>query len=192
MIELFRLEPRTMMIYDHPKRMNESYWNIPVRDSVPILNTKFQAISSVGDPRHKRLLLNELERLAPLEYVNMIHLSCVILPSAKIGKGVYMQPQNIVYANTKIGDHVSMCGACNIGHDSTVDDHCTLAPRVIICGNVTIEKGVFLGVGATVLPGRKIGQGAEIGAGAIILEDVPANEVWAGVPAKRIGMKEPW
>jgi acetyltransferase-like isoleucine patch superfamily enzyme len=31
-----------------------------------------------------------------------------------------------------------------------------------------------------------IGAGAVIGMGSVVLHDVPAGEVWAGVPARRI------
>jgi acetyltransferase-like isoleucine patch superfamily enzyme len=31
-----------------------------------------------------------------------------------------------------------------------------------------------------------IGAGAVVGMGSVVLQDVPAGEVWAGVPARRI------
>ena len=51
---------------------------------------------------------------------------------------------------------------------------------------VTIEDDADLGVGATVLPGVRIGRGAQIGAGAVVAEDVPDYAVAAGVPARVI------
>lgn len=51
---------------------------------------------------------------------------------------------------------------------------------------VVIEDGADIGVGAILLPGVHIGKGAIIGAGAVVNTDVPAGEVWAGVPAKKI------
>jgi Hexapeptide repeat of succinyl-transferase len=53
--------------------------------------------------------------------------------------------------------------------------------------NVVIADQVFIGAYALVLKGVKIGEGAVIGAGAIVAKDIPAGEVWAGNPAKRIG-----
>ena len=32
----------------------------------------------------------------------------------------------------------------------------------------------------------KIGDNASIGAGAVVLKDVPSNEVWVGIPAKKL------
>jgi len=62
-------------------------------------------------------------------------------------------------------------------------------------GNTLLVKPVKLGRGATVgvrcviLPGADIGENAIIGAGAVVTKDthVPANEIWAGVPARKIG-----
>jgi acetyltransferase-like isoleucine patch superfamily enzyme len=35
-----------------------------------------------------------------------------------------------------------------------------------------------------------IGDRAVVGAGAVVTHDVPAREIWAGVPARRIGVVE--
>lgn len=49
---------------------------------------------------------------------------------------------------------------------------------------VFIEDDCDLGVGATVLPGVRIGRGAQIGAGAVVAEDIPPYSVAVGVPAR--------
>ncbi|MDZ4844373.1 MAG: acyltransferase [Chitinophagales bacterium] len=51
---------------------------------------------------------------------------------------------------------------------------------------VVIGDGADIGIGVILLPGVRIGKGTIIGAGAVVNTDVPANEVWAGVPAKKI------
>jgi acetyltransferase-like isoleucine patch superfamily enzyme len=51
---------------------------------------------------------------------------------------------------------------------------------------VVVEDDVDLGIGTTVMPGVTIGRGAQIGAGAVITRDVPAYEVWIGVPARKL------
>ena len=49
---------------------------------------------------------------------------------------------------------------------------------------VVLEDGCDIGYGAIILPGITVGKGAIVGAGAVVTKDVPAFEVWAGVPAK--------
>ena len=49
-----------------------------------------------------------------------------------------------------------------------------------------VKKGASIGANATILPGVTIGRHATIGSGAVVTKDVPDNETWAGVPAKKI------
>ncbi|MDR4938368.1 DapH/DapD/GlmU-related protein [Rossellomorea marisflavi] len=49
---------------------------------------------------------------------------------------------------------------------------------------VTIGKSVWIGSGATILPGVTIGDRAVVAAGAVVTKDVPERTVVAGVPAK--------
>ena len=49
-----------------------------------------------------------------------------------------------------------------------------------------IGADVWLGHGAIVMRGVTIGDAAIVGAGAVVTKDVPAFEVWAGVPARPI------
>ena len=43
-----------------------------------------------------------------------------------------------------------------------------------------------MGARSTIMPGVRIGSNAVIGAGSIVTKDVPAETVWAGVPARQI------
>lgn len=54
---------------------------------------------------------------------------------------------------------------------------------------VHIGDDVFIGAGATVLPGVTIGSRAVIGAGAVVTRDVPAGQVVGGVPARSLGTR---
>ena len=49
---------------------------------------------------------------------------------------------------------------------------------------ITIRRGGRIGAGATVLPGRTIGRDGFLAAGSVLTHDLPAGEVWAGVPAR--------
>lgn len=72
-----------------------------------------------------------------------------------------------------------------------------LAPRVMIfthdssrnmenprTGEVFIDDNAYVGAGAVILPGVKIGKNAIVGAGAVVAKDVKANTIVGGVPAK--------
>ena len=61
----------------------------------------------------------------------------------------------------------------------------TVRPR-----NVTIGNNVWIGGGVTIMPGITIGDNAVIGVDSRVTEDVPANAVVAGNPAKVIRILE--
>ena len=51
-------------------------------------------------------------------------------------------------------------------------------------GDIIVEDDVWIGLGATILSGVRIGQGAVIAAGAVVSKDVPPYAIVAGTPAK--------
>jgi acetyltransferase-like isoleucine patch superfamily enzyme len=53
-----------------------------------------------------------------------------------------------------------------------------------------VEDDVLIGANAVVLEGIRIGKGAVVAAGAVVIDDVPANAVVGGVPAKILKMKD--
>lgn len=55
---------------------------------------------------------------------------------------------------------------------------------------VTLGDDVWLGAGCAVMPGVAIGDGAIVGANAVVTGSIPANEIWAGVPARKIADRE--
>ena len=58
--------------------------------------------------------------------------------------------------------------------------------RFSVREKTTIGNDVWLGARVIIKSGVTIGNGAVIGAGSIVTKNVPAYEIWAGNPAKRI------
>jgi len=55
---------------------------------------------------------------------------------------------------------------------------------------ITIEKDVWIGAQAIILPGVKVGEGAIVAAGAVVTKDVPPFAMVGGVPARVIRMRD--
>lgn len=199
-VDHMNLETKVVSYFDEPKCEGEEIFGVPVS-----LDTKIDCryCSVVGDPRHKRKLVNMLNRKYnqsfkeilhqfPPVFTNLVQEGSYIGKSVRIGKGVAVQPMSNIYSRVCIGDHVLICGGTRIGHDTMIGDYCTLAPEVAIAGNCRIKDGVFLGINCTLRPDVKIGEGAVVGAGAVCVKDVPPNTVVAGNPAKIIKGLELW
>lgn len=52
---------------------------------------------------------------------------------------------------------------------------------------IILGEGVWLGVNSVILMGVEIGNNAIIAAGAVVNKSIPPNEIWGGIPAKKIG-----
>ena len=50
----------------------------------------------------------------------------------------------------------------------------------------TIENDVWIGLGSIIKAGVTIHNGAVVGAGSVVTHDIPAYEIWAGNPARKI------
>jgi acetyltransferase-like isoleucine patch superfamily enzyme len=55
---------------------------------------------------------------------------------------------------------------------------------------IDVEDDVWVGCGAKLLPGIRVGEGSVIAAGAVVNKDIPPYAIVAGVPAKIIKYRE--
>ena len=104
-----------------------------------------------------------------------------------VGPGSMLLAHVTITADAVIGRHVVAMPGTTIAHDCVVDDFATLAPGVSLGGGAHIGRAAYVGLNASVRSGAFVGAGATVGMGAAVLDDVPPNESWAGVPATRLG-----
>lgn len=60
----------------------------------------------------------------------------------------------------------------------------------VVGKRVAIGDDVWIGANALILPGVCVGEGAVIAAGAVVTKDVDSYSVVAGIPAKKIKMRQ--
>jgi acetyltransferase-like isoleucine patch superfamily enzyme len=82
----------------------------------------------------------------------------------------------IIEDDVQIGPRVNITSE---NHPLDPSDRQALIPKPVV-----VRRNVWIGSGATILPGVTIGENAVVAAGAVVSRDVPANTVVAGIPAK--------
>jgi len=109
-------------------------------------------------------------------------------PRANIGAGCVM------YASTRleIGADTMLAAQCYVGGGAyrvygRLD--LPMAEQPESCLGVVIEDDCWLGAGAIVVDGVRIGRGSVVGAGAVVTRDVEPYSVVTGVPARPVGKR---
>ncbi len=116
--------------------------------------------------------------LVPLEMVtnklNAVLCNCII------GRGAEFGPRFVLIHSTG----VVINGAVRGGEGIHLEHLVTLGAEDR--QSPTLEDNVFVGAGAKVIGGVRIGSSARIGANAVVIRDVPPNHSAVGVPARNV------
>ena len=105
-----------------------------------------------------------------------------------IGRQSYIGPNSVLFGGggIEIGDAVLISpGVVITSHQHTFEEQgVDIQAQPLEFARVVIDRNVWVGANATVVPGIRVGEGAVIGAGAVVTHDVPAGAVVVGVPAR--------
>ncbi len=123
-------------------------------------------------------------RAAGYHFAGVHHPSAIISPSAHTGEGLQALAGSLINSEARLGDNVLINSHAVIEHHGEIGNHCHIASSAVLCGDCQLAAGVHVGAGAVVKQGVRIGIGAVIAAGAVVIADVPAHTLVAGVPAR--------
>ena len=110
-------------------------------------------------------------------------------PDISIGDCSYIGQFSYIASNVHIGNFALFSDNVNIiGNDHKFD---LAAVPTILSGvpavvPTIIGDDVWLGHAVTIMRGVKVGNGAIIASNSVVTKDIPAYEIWAGIPAKKI------
>ena len=128
----------------------------------------------------------------------MIWQFCVVLKNAVIGENCNINFNVFIENDVVIGDNVTIKPGVQVWDGISLEDNVFIGPNVTFTNDLfprsrqknlslkktIIKKFAVIGANATILGGITVGENALVGAGSVVTKDVPANEIWAGNPAK--------
>jgi UDP-N-acetylbacillosamine N-acetyltransferase len=113
-----------------------------------------------------------------------IHPHACVAADVFVGEGTVIAAGAVVNPGVKIGRSVIINTSASVDHECLIEDAVHISPGVHLAGRVTVGIAAQVGIGATVIDRRHIGSRSMIGAGAVVVDDIPANALAYGVPAK--------
>ncbi len=138
------------------------------------------------DGQKERIELFESLKIPESQLAIFIHPAAYIAPNVKVGKGTVVMPNVSISSGTKIGKCCLIMVGATIGHNNEIGNYCHFAAQSCTSSFVKTEEGVHLGLNSTVRENLLIGKYSTLGMGSVLLENMEAEEIWAGNSAKFI------
>lgn len=161
---------------------------LPVRggvEAIPgLLDERIRhAVVAIGVNPSRLEIARRIET-AGFKLASAIHPLAAISRSARLGKHLIVGPRATICVHAAVADHVVISAGAIVEHDNNIGEAAFLHPAVRLAGAVHVDALAVVGVGASVIPGRRIGRGARVEGGAVVIRDVPPGATVSGAPAK--------
>lgn len=114
----------------------------------------------------------------------LIHPAASVAGDTALGSGCVVFAGAVVGAGVRIGRGCVINTLSGVDHDGRLAEFTSLAPGALLGGAVSLGARAFIGMRATVLPGRQIGADVVVGAGALVTRDLLAPGGYWGTPAR--------
>lgn len=166
------------------------------KDVAPVLKEAAEKIDHVEIENGCRNSAIPMRNL--LDIPARIEPGAIIREQVEIGSSAVIMMGAILNIGAVVGEGTMIDMGAILGGRATVGKHCHVGAGAVLAGviepasatPVVVEDNVLIGANAVVIEGCRIGHDAVVAAGAVVVEDVPANAVAAGCPARVIKMKD--
>ncbi len=154
-----------------------------------------------------------IEDLVELKEGAIVEDYAMVMRGSVVGRNTKIGTYTKIGKNVVVGDKCSFTSFCEIrdncriGHNVTMGSRGTLSAGTVVEDDVVMKysfvvtdtpdlkkndekivgvlrKKSRFGANVVIMPGVQIGENAEIGACSQVRKNVPADEVWFGIPAK--------
>jgi 2,3,4,5-tetrahydropyridine-2-carboxylate N-succinyltransferase/tetrahydrodipicolinate N-acetyltransferase len=160
-----------------------------VRRALEAQSTDIEDVVIENDCRNSAIPLLDMKDIKA-----RIEPGAVIREQVTIGEGAVIMMGAVINIGAVVGEGSMIDMGAILGGRATVGRNCHIGAGAVLAGvieppsakPVVVEDNVLIGANAVVLEGVRVGRGAVVAAGAVVIEDVPAETVVAGIPARVI------
>lgn len=184
-------DPRQIAVLDDRTELRGT-----MLSSAPVLGTidevgeypEAAILICVGRGTRRETIAARLTLLGVTEdrYTSVVHPAVDIPADCTIGAGSVLLAGVVLTATVAVGRHVVVMPHVTLTHDNVVSDFATLCAGVTLGGSVRVGRGAYLGMNASVRENLTLGTATVLGMGAVLLNDLPDGETWAGMPARSL------
>ncbi|MBI4898226.1 MAG: acetyltransferase [Actinobacteria bacterium] len=139
---------------------------------------------AVGSPAGRWRAVERLASVGHDDHATLVHPAAWLGDDVGLGRGSIVLAGVTASIDITIGAYACLNKNCVIGHDARLGDFVTISPGASISGFVTVGEGADVGANSVIVQGNRLGDWAVLGAGAVMCNDVPADAVAVGVPAR--------
>lgn len=153
---------------------NYLYDNVKIGDNVTI-----HAGTTIGSPGFGYSKMNSTE------YELFPHIGGVIIEdNVEIGSNTCIDRGSL--DDTIIKKGVKIDNLVHIAHNVIIEENSLIIANSMLGGSTLIGKNSWIAPSASIKNQLKIGDNVTVGMGAVVTKNIPNDETWTGVPAKRL------
>ncbi|MDO4553072.1 MAG: 2,3,4,5-tetrahydropyridine-2,6-dicarboxylate N-acetyltransferase [Bacillota bacterium] len=166
------------------------------RDVGPVLEANQESIAQCvveNDARNSAIPLLDKKNLRA-----RIEPGAIIREQVEIGDNAVIMMGAVLNIGAVVGEGTMIDMGAVLGGRAIVGKRCHVGAGAVLAGvieppsaqPVRVEDNVLIGANAVLIEGVHVGEGAVVAAGSVVIDDVPAGMVVAGVPARPVKRKD--
>ena len=173
---------------DDPARQGTLYCGLPVLGQIASAAVHGDAwfVNGIGSAetfRRKHAIIASAG-VAAERFATLVHPSAFVAPSARIAAGSVIAQQSVVMSGALIGRHVKTLPHATISYGVEIGDFGTIASGVVLLSEVAIGASCYLGANVAIRERCRVGPRSLIGMGTVVIDDLPADVLAVGNPAR--------